>query len=121
MYNGSSTSALQTASDTGDVAGTLQRGVQQAGEKLHTTIEKVAQPTLAAVERTSASAHETVDRVASGVQSAAERVDAQTKRLQEMPHRAADHARDYVRERPLQAVAFAAAFGWLVGRLGARD
>ena len=117
MHNGSTISSIGPATD----GGTFQRGVQQAGDSLHNTIEKVVQPVHSAVDKASAGAHQTVDRVASGVQSAAEKVDEQTRRLQEMPHRAVDHARDYVRSRPLQVVAFAAAFGWLVGRLGTRD
>ncbi len=116
MHNGSTTAPLHPA---GDAGGALQRGVQQAGDSLHSTIEKVTQPVQAAVGKAAAGAHETVDRVAEGVQAAAAKVDDQTRRLQQMPHRAADHARDYVRSRPLQTVALAAALGWLWGRLGA--
>lgn len=115
MHNGAS---IHPASTATDATGALQRGVEQAGDTLHSTIDKVAQPVLAAVDRASTGAHQAVDRVASGVHAAAEKVDAQAQRLQDMPHRAADHARDYVRSRPLQTVALAAALGWLFGRLG---
>jgi len=97
----------------------VQRGVQQVGDTLHSTIDKVAEPVRGAVDRASATAHQTVDKVTSGVNSAAEKVDTHARRLTEAPHRAVDHTREYIRGRPLQAVAGALALGWLIGRLGA--
>lgn len=112
MHNG-------TFSSSDAAGGALQRGVNQVGSTLHSGIDKVADPVRGAVDRASASAHSTVDRVASGVHSAAERVDTQARRLTEAPTRAVDYSRQYVRARPLQAVAMALAAGWLLGRLGA--
>lgn len=100
-------------------SGTLRRGVQQVGENLHSTIDKVAQPVHGAVERASATAHQTVDRVASGVAGAAQRFDAQLERARATPNHAVECARDYVAARPLKAVAAALALGWLIGRIGA--
>lgn len=115
---GSSTPLSASAED-----GTLQRGVRQVGDSLHGTIEKVAEPVHSAVNRASTSAHEGIEKVASTVQAAASRVDQQARRVRDtvrdIPHQAADQARDYVRIRPLQAVGIAFAVGWLFGRLGA--
>ncbi len=99
--------------------GTMLRGVQQAGDSLHSTIDRVAEPVKGVVDRASASAHQTVDRIASGVHAAAEKVDAQTHRVRQLPDEALENTRAYVRSRPLQTVAIALAVGWLFGRLGA--
>lgn len=103
--------------------GALERGVRQVGDTLHGAIEKVADPVYGAVHRASSSAHEGVDRVASSVQAAASKVDEHARRVRDtvldIPHQAAEQARDQVRHRPLQAVALAFAVGWVIGRLGA--
>lgn len=99
--------------------GKLERGLHQAGEGLHSTIERVVQPVHGAVERASATAHETVDRLTDGVAGAAQRVDARLEQIRATPNQALDSARAYVAERPLQSVALALAVGWLWGRLGA--
>lgn len=114
MHNGTTQPQESIAQD-----GTLQRSVRQVGDTLHDTIEKVAEPAHSAVNRVSSSAHQGVDKVASTVQAAAGKVDQQARRVREIPHQAADHARDYVRIRPLQAIGAAFAIGWLMGRLGA--
>lgn len=100
-------------------SGRLQRGLQQAGDNLHATIERVAQPVQQAVNRASASAHETVDRMADGVAGAAQRLDARLDRVRATPNHALECARDYVAARPFKALATALAVGWLLGRLGA--
>lgn len=114
MHNGTTFSTDGIPQD-----GALQRGVRQVGDTLHDTIEKVVEPAHGAVNRASTSAHQGVDKVASSVQAAASKVDQQARRVREIPHQAADHARDYVRSRPLQTVGAAFAVGWLLGRLGA--
>lgn len=107
--------ALNASADTGK----LQRGVQQVGDNLHETIDRVAQPVRGAVERASVSAHETVDRLASGVAGAAQRVDDRLSQARATPNQAVASAREYVAARPLKAVAAALALGWLLGRIGA--
>ncbi|WP_326533946.1 hypothetical protein [Pseudorhodoferax sp.] len=107
--------AFSPAPDTGK----LQRGVQQVGDNLHSTIDRVAQPVHGAVERASASAHQAVDRLASGVADAAQRVDERLDQARATPNHAVACAREYVAARPLKAVAAALALGWLLGRIGA--
>ncbi len=96
--------------------GTLQRGLNDVGDNLHSTIDRVAQPVYAAVDRASAGAHQTVDRVASGVAGAAQRLDERIERVRAVPNELAQGARDYVAARPFQSVAIAFAIGWLWGR-----
>lgn len=111
---------MQNESGTLNDSGTLQRGVKQVGESLHSTIDRVAEPALGAVERVSNTAHETVNRVANKVTAAAERLDSRLERARGTPNHLVDCTRDYVASRPLKAVAAALALGWLLGRLGAR-
>jgi ElaB/YqjD/DUF883 family membrane-anchored ribosome-binding protein len=96
--------------------GTLQRGLNDVGENLHSTIDRVAQPVHHAVNRVSAGAHQTVDRMASGVAGAAQRLDERIDRVRAAPNELLDGARGYVAARPLKAVAAALAIGWLLGR-----
>jgi ElaB/YqjD/DUF883 family membrane-anchored ribosome-binding protein len=111
-----STQPEQTANDSADK---LQRGVQQVGDTLHATIDRVAEPVQGVVERAASAAHDTVERVAGGVQGAAERLDERLARARATPNEAVACARDYVVARPLQAVAIAFGVGWLLGRIGA--
>jgi ElaB/YqjD/DUF883 family membrane-anchored ribosome-binding protein len=113
MYN-----ATSNPSDSGRQDGTALRGVQQVGDTLHNTIDRVATPVKDVLDRASSTAHQTVDRVASGMHSAAEKVDAQTRRARQLPNDVLESAREHVRAQPLQTVALAAALGWLFGRLG---
>ncbi|HYR35556.1 MAG TPA: DUF883 C-terminal domain-containing protein [Burkholderiales bacterium] len=62
------------------------------------------------VDRLSQSAHEAVDKAA----SYAERVSAKGERLMEMQEDWFDTAREYVREKPLQALGIALAAGYLL-------
>ncbi|KQP35609.1 YqjD family protein [Pseudorhodoferax sp. Leaf274] len=113
MHN--DTPAFAPTLDTGK----LQRGVQEVGENLHSTIDRVAQPVHQVVERASAGAHQTVDRMANGVAEAAQRLDAKIDRVRATPNQALEGAREYVAARPLKTVAAALALGWLIGRIGA--
>lgn len=111
----------------------LSAGTRQAGDRLASGARDAAQ-------RVATRAHETTDRLASGVQQAADRLargagdaadrlesggraasmrldgsyDALTRSGAEM----AGQARDAIRERPLTALALAAAFGYLYAKLG---
>ncbi|MES2508468.1 MAG: hypothetical protein V4625_00995 [Pseudomonadota bacterium] len=103
-----------------DATGAVQRRVDSAGAALHSGIDKVADPARSAVDRLSSTAHETVDRMASSANTTADRLSDQTRRFTEMPVQALDTSKSWVRERPLEAVAAALAFGFVFGRLTAR-
>ncbi|MES2942735.1 MAG: hypothetical protein V4772_07690 [Pseudomonadota bacterium] len=98
----------------------VQKRVESAGAALHSTIDKVVDPALNAVNRLSSAAHESVDKLADSASQTAERVSTQTQRLTEAPARALACSTAWVQEKPWEAVGAALAFGFIVGRLTSR-
>ena len=66
------------------------------------------------VDRLSQSAHEAVDKAASVASSYAERFSSKGEELMAMQEDWFESARDYVREKPLQALGIALAAGYLL-------
>ena len=66
------------------------------------------------IDRMSQSAHDTIDRAASAASSAYERVSAKGEEFMQMHEDWIDAAREYVREKPLQALGIAVAAGYLL-------
>jgi ElaB/YqjD/DUF883 family membrane-anchored ribosome-binding protein len=66
------------------------------------------------VDRMSQSAHDTIDRAASVASSAYERVSSKGEEFMQMHEDWIDAAREYVREKPLQALGIAVAAGYLL-------
>jgi ElaB/YqjD/DUF883 family membrane-anchored ribosome-binding protein len=66
------------------------------------------------IERMSQSAHEAIDKAASVASDTAGRVSAKGEELMAMPQDWMDAARDYVREKPFQALGIALAAGYLL-------
>jgi ElaB/YqjD/DUF883 family membrane-anchored ribosome-binding protein len=66
------------------------------------------------VDRLSQSAHDAVDKAASMASSYAERFGAKGEQLMQMQEDWFDTAREYVREKPLQALGMALAAGYLL-------
>jgi ElaB/YqjD/DUF883 family membrane-anchored ribosome-binding protein len=66
------------------------------------------------IDRVSQSAHDTIDRAASAASSAYERVSANGEEFMQMHEDWIDAAREYVREKPLQALGIAVAAGYLL-------
>jgi ElaB/YqjD/DUF883 family membrane-anchored ribosome-binding protein len=66
------------------------------------------------VDRLSQSAHDAVDKAASVASSYAERFSSKGDELMQMQEDWIDSARDYVREKPLQALGIALAAGYLL-------
>lgn len=98
---------------------TLLRGVDQAGNKLHDTIDKVAEPARNTVERAASAAHSTVDKLASGAHAVAGKVNEHAHLLTDVPLQAVDYSRAYIKDHPLQAVGAALLVGLVLGRLTA--
>lgn len=112
-YPGSS-NASATATEN-----SVLRGVDQAGNALHSTIDKVADPARNGVDRAATAAHHTVDKLASGATSVAGKFSDQAHRLTEAPLQAVDYSKAYIKDHPLQAVGAALLVGLVVGRLTA--
>jgi ElaB/YqjD/DUF883 family membrane-anchored ribosome-binding protein len=66
------------------------------------------------IDRVSQSAHDTIDRAAQAASSAYERVSAKGEEFMQMHEDWIDAAREYVREKPLQALGIAVAAGYLL-------
>jgi ElaB/YqjD/DUF883 family membrane-anchored ribosome-binding protein len=66
------------------------------------------------VDRMSQTAHDTIDRATQAASSAYERVTAKGEEFMQMHEDWIDTAREYVREKPLQALGIAVAAGYLL-------
>ena len=66
------------------------------------------------VDRMSQTAHETIDRAAQAASQAYERVTAKGEEFMQMHEDWMETAREYVREKPLQALGIAVAAGYLL-------
>jgi len=73
------------------------------------------------IERMSQSAHQAVDKAASVASDYAERMSARGEDLMAMPQDWIDTAREYVREKPFQALGIALAAGYLLHLITGRD
>ena len=97
----------------------VHRGVDSAGSALHSTIDKVVDPARSTVDRVSSAAHQTVDKIAGQAASVADRFSDQTRWVAEAPNHAVESAKSWIKDRPLEAVGMALAFGYIWGRLTA--
>ena len=73
------------------------------------------------IDRMSQSAHKAIDRAASVAGDYAERLSAKGEQLMSMREDWLDTAREYVREKPLQALGIALAAGYLLHLFTSRD
>ena len=73
------------------------------------------------IERMSQSAHDAIDKAASVASDYAGRVSAKSEEWMAMPQDWMESARDYVREKPLQALGIALAVGYLLHLITSRD
>ena len=72
------------------------------------------------INRMSQTAHDTIDRAAAAASTAYERVSAKGEELMSMQEDWMESAREYVREKPLQALGIAVAAGFLLSILTRR-
>ncbi len=103
-------------------SGTLTNGtVSNMTERAHQTVDRVADKladkAAPALERTRAGAHQTIDKVVDGAACGAEWATENGKALATRSTQMTDACAEYVRARPLVAVAGALALGYLVGRI----
>jgi ElaB/YqjD/DUF883 family membrane-anchored ribosome-binding protein len=73
------------------------------------------------IERMSQSAHDAIDKAASVASDYAGRVSAKSEEWMAMPQDWMETARDYVREKPFQALGIALAAGYLLHLITSRD
>lgn len=73
------------------------------------------------IERMSQSAHDAVDKAATVASDYASRMSEKGEEWMAMPQDWMEAARDYVREKPLQALGIALAAGYLLHLITGRD
>jgi len=73
------------------------------------------------IERMSQSAHDAIDKAAGVASDYASRVSAKGEEWMAMPQDWVDAAREYVREKPFQALGIALAAGYLLRIITRRD
>ncbi|HET7366026.1 MAG TPA: hypothetical protein VFJ70_20820 [Burkholderiales bacterium] len=73
------------------------------------------------IERMSQSAHDAIDKATSVASDYAGRMSAKSEEWMAMPQDWMDAARDYVREKPFQALGIALAAGYLLHLITSRD
>jgi len=86
-------------------------------DRAHQAVDRAADKATPTLERVRDRAHSTIDKVA---ESAASGVDWATENSRQIARKGGEYqqvASDYIRERPLVAVAGALALGYLIGRL----
>lgn len=95
--------------------------VANMAERAHQTVDrvadKVADKTTPALERARSGAHTTIDKFADGAACGAEWASENGRALAQRSGQVTDACAEYVRARPLVAVAGALALGYLVGRI----
>ncbi len=84
---------------------------------LQTKIDMVADPVRNTVDKVSSVAHQTVDKLADQAASVAERFSGQSQWLSEAPNRTLESSKAWIKEKPLEAVGMALAFGYIWGRM----
>ena len=95
----------------------MQAGVDTASAALHSTIDKVTDPTLSSVAKFADAAHHTVDKLASSASHVADRFADDARRVKAAPSEALEYSKSWVQDKPLEAVGAALAIGFLIGRL----
>ena len=103
-----STSTIANAA-TGTVTGMADRA--------HQAVDRAAEKAAPALERARTGVHNTIDKVADSAASGVDWAAANSKHLVSRSAELGEVAGNYVRDRPLVAVAGALAIGYLIGRL----
>ena len=79
--------------------------------------DALAQNAAATVDKIASGAHQAVDRIAAAANTAASSLGVKSEDMLAMKDQALDSARDYVREKPITALAIAIAAGFLLSRI----
>lgn len=99
------------------ILNSAENAIPGAADRAHQAIDRAADKAAPTLDRVRSGAHDTVDRVADSAASGIGWAAENTKVLARKGNEMTEMASDYVRERPMVAVAGAIAIGYLVGRL----
>lgn len=97
--------------------GTVSTMAERAHQTVDRVADKVADKASPALERARSGAHVTIDKVADKAVTGAEWATESGRALASRTGEVTNVCADYVRARPLVAVAGALALGYLVGRI----
>ena len=97
--------------------GTLSNVAERAHQTVDRVADKMADKAAPALEKARSGAHVTIDKVADGAASGAEWATENGRALASKTGEVTNVCAEYVRARPLLAVAGALALGYLVGRI----
>ena len=102
---------------TANTMATSNNAVSSMADRAHQAVDKAAEKATPALERASTAAHRTIDKVADAAAPAAQWAAESGKQLATKSNELTEVASDYVRGRPLVAIAGAIAIGYMLGRL----
>ena len=94
-----------------------QNAASRISDAAHETIDRVADSAHPTLDRLADQAHETVRKVADVASRASENVGSQTAHLRDVQENFLQDCRDFVREKPIKALVYAAIAGFLLTRL----
>ncbi|MBI4697227.1 MAG: hypothetical protein HY749_24745 [Gammaproteobacteria bacterium] len=95
----------------------VQNAASRMSEAAHETIDRVADSAHPTLDRLADQAHDTVRKVADVASRATENVGSQTAHLRDVQENFMQDCRDFVREKPVRALVYAAIAGFLLTRL----
>jgi ElaB/YqjD/DUF883 family membrane-anchored ribosome-binding protein len=102
--NGTGTENAST--QVGQVSSTAHEKIDQASDALHPTVDRLV-----------TGAHQAVDKLAGVASQATQQFGEKSEQMKDMQQKLAEDCRLYVREKPVTALAIAAAAGFLLSRL----
>lgn len=94
------------AAQVGHVSSTAHQKIDQASDALHPTVDRLV-----------TSAHQAVDKLAGVASDATHRFGEKSEQMKDVQQKLTEECRVYVREKPVTALAIAAATGFLLSRL----
>jgi ElaB/YqjD/DUF883 family membrane-anchored ribosome-binding protein len=97
--------------------GNWDNTVEQAKSSAHSTIDKVTESARPAVDKMSSTAHDTVEKVSDSAAQTAAMLSDKMNQLMDMQEQLLEDARMRVRDRPVTALAIAAAAGFIIASL----
>ena len=109
--------AQRASPSSRDIKSDVQNAASRFSEAAHDTIDRVAESAHPTVDRLADQAHDTVRKVADVASKATENVGSQTAHMREVQENFLQDCRDFVREKPIKALVYAAIAGFLLTRL----
>jgi ElaB/YqjD/DUF883 family membrane-anchored ribosome-binding protein len=108
---------MQTPSDTNGLSGSTNRQVNQAQRSAHDAIDAATEKAHPAVDQVARRVHKATDNLADAASHAAARFDEKSEEFMDAQARLMESAREYIQEKPLQAIGMAVGAGFILSML----